>query len=64
MVAHNHLQWDPMPSSSIHEHKALIYIKYMNKGINDFEWWRHMLLVLALGKQRQVGLYELEASLV
>ena len=34
----------------------------MNKGINDFEWWRHMLLVLALGKQRQVGLYELEDS--
>jgi hypothetical protein len=29
MVAHNHLEWDPMPSSGVSEdsHRVLIYIK-------------------------------------
>ena len=32
MVAHNHLQWDWMSSSGVHEDKALMYIKYINKS--------------------------------
>jgi hypothetical protein len=30
MVAPNHLYWDLIPSSGVHEDRVLIYIKYMN----------------------------------
>jgi hypothetical protein len=30
-VAHNHLEWNLMPSSGVHEDRALMYIKYINK---------------------------------
>lgn len=31
MVAHNHMQWDPMPSSAVHEDKTVIYIKHTSE---------------------------------
>jgi hypothetical protein len=31
MVAHSPVEWDLMPSASVHKDRALINIKYMNK---------------------------------
>jgi len=30
MVAHNHLSWDPMPSSGVSEESNSVLIKYIN----------------------------------